>query len=235
MDEAQNKKNYISAVIPAAGQGQRMQAGINKQFLTLRGKPILAYTLDAFEKHPLINEIVLVISAKEFDLCKKEILLKRHYTKVKCVEGGASRQESVFSGLQGCSPKTDYVLIHDGARPIISQNMITKCVTETQKYQATVVGVPVKNTIKVIKDDGYIDHTPDRSTLYQIQTPQCFEYALIMQAHKQALANHFTGSDDASLVERIHKPVKIVRGQYSNLKITTPEDLILAESIIDLR
>lgn len=233
MDEAQN--NYISAVIPAAGQGQRMKAGINKQFLTLRGKPILAYTLEAFEKHPLINEIVLVISAKEFDLCKNEILSKGHFTKVKCAVGGDSRQESVFSGLKSCSPNTDYVLIHDGARPIISQNMITKCVLETQKYQATVVGVPVKNTIKVIKNDGFIDHTPDRSTLYQIQTPQSFEYSLIIQAHEQALVDHYTGSDDASLVERIQKPVRIISGQYSNLKITTPEDLILAESIIDLR
>ena len=146
--------------------------------------------------------------------------------------GGDTRQESVYAGLKAVNPRTRIVLIHDGARPLIRQSVIRKSIEETLKHRATVVGVPAKNTIKVINEDGFVEDTPDRNYLVEIQTPQTFDYDLIKEAHQKALESGVAGTDDAFLVEWLKIPVKIVVGDYTNIKITTPEDLTIAEAII---
>jgi 2-C-methyl-D-erythritol 4-phosphate cytidylyltransferase len=226
------EKPLISVIIPAAGLGRRMNASISKQYLQLNGKPILAHTLDVFEKCPLIDEIVLVINPDELELCQEQVIGAYSYTKIKLVAGGDTRQESVYAGLKAVNPRTRIVLIHDGARPLIRQSVIRKSIEETLKHRATVVGVPAKNTIKVINEDGFVEDTPDRNYLVEIQTPQTFDYDLIKEAHQKALEYGAVGTDDAFLVEWLKIPVKIVVGDYTNIKITTPEDLTIAESII---
>ncbi|MDO4288499.1 MAG: 2-C-methyl-D-erythritol 4-phosphate cytidylyltransferase [Eubacterium sp.] len=227
------EKIYTSVVIPAAGQGRRMKASINKQYLTLRGKPILSYTLDVFEKCALVDEIVLVVNKDEVKLCHRQVLTPYGYKKVRLVAGGDTRQKSVYAGLKQVNPRAEIVLIHDGARPLIQEETIVKSICETLEHRATVVAVPAKNTIKVVDEGGMVHHTPDRATLYEIQTPQSFDYTLILEAYERALQDDFEGTDDASLAERLGIPVKIVLGHYNNIKITTPEDLIIAESMID--
>jgi 2-C-methyl-D-erythritol 4-phosphate cytidylyltransferase len=226
------EKPLTSVIIPAAGLGRRMNASVSKQYLQLNGKPILAHTLDAFEKCPLIDEIVLVINPDELELCQEQVIGAYSYTKIKLVAGGDTRQESVYAGLKAVNPRTRIVLIHDGARPLIRQSVIRKSIEETLKHRATVVGVPAKNTIKVINEDGFVEDTPDRNYLVEIQTPQTFDYDLIKEAHQKALESGVVGTDDAFLVEWLKIPVKIVAGDYTNIKITTPEDLTIAESII---
>ncbi|WP_373482486.1 2-C-methyl-D-erythritol 4-phosphate cytidylyltransferase [Acetobacterium sp.] len=226
------KKPLTSVIIPAAGLGRRMNASVSKQYLQLNGKPILAHTLDAFENCSMIDEIVLVINSEELDLCQNQVIGAYPYTKVKLVAGGNTRQESVYAGLQAVNSKTRIVLIHDGARPLIRESVIRRCIEETIKHRATVVGVAAKNTIKVINEDGFVEHTPDRNYLVEIQTPQTFDYDLIKEAHNKARESGVVGTDDAFLVEWLKIKVKIVVGDYTNIKITTPEDLTIAESII---
>jgi len=223
---------FTSVIIPAAGQGRRMNASINKQYLTLSGKPILAYTLDVFERCPLIKEIILVVNKEEFRICQQQVLKPYRYRKVHLVEGGDTRQESVYKGLKAVNPRADIVMTHDGARPIIEESVIIESIYETMEHQATVVGVPAKNTIKVINADGFVEYTPNRDYLVEIQTPQTFAFKLLKEAHESARKEGIAGTDDAFLVERLGHPVKIVTGHYTNIKITTPEDLIIAESII---
>lgn len=225
-------KQFIAAVIPAAGQGTRMNAPINKQYLTLNGKPILAHTLEVFEKSELIHEIILVVNENEFKICRHQVLKPNHFSKVKLVKGGQTRQESVYQGLKAVSVQADLVMIHDGARPLLQEAVIFQSILKTMEYGATTVGVPAKNTIKMIDENGMVISTPQRESLVEIQTPQTFKADLIRKAHDKALKDGFVGTDDASLVEALPHPVKIVTGHYTNLKITTPEDLIIAESIL---
>ena len=226
------EKPYVSAIVVAAGSGSRMKAGRNKQYLYLNGKPILAHTLQAFEKCPTIDEVVLVISAQDEDMCEKEVLKPNQFHKVKAIAfGGETRQESMYKGLMRVHPKGEIVVTHDGARPLIHPKTLTRCVEETLIHGATIVAVPVKETIKVVRDDLTVMETPPRAQLWSVQTPQTFRKALLLEAHLRAMEEGFTGTDDAMLVERLGHPVKIVKGNYENIKITTPEDLILAESI----
>ena len=150
------------------------------------------------------------------------------------MEGGSTRQRSVYEGLKKVSPQTDIVLVHDGARPLIKEDIIVQSIYETIQHKATIVAVPAKNTIKVVEKDGFVEYTPNRDFLFEIQTPQTFTYDLLLDAHEKAIQEDVEGTDDAFLVERMCVPVKIVRGHYNNIKITTPEDLIIAESLIDL-
>lgn len=229
-----SKKPFISAIIPAAGQGRRMKNKINKQYLMLKGKAILSYTVDIFEKAELVDEVIVVVNPDEFELCRQQVIGKKQYAKVRMTAGGATRQESVFAGLKAADPSCEIAVIHDGARPLLSGDILNRCIEETIQYHATVAAVPAKNTIKVVSSDGIVDHTPNREQLYEVHTPQSFDYALIMKAHQRALDDGFTGTDDASLVEYIGEQVKIVRDHYHNIKITTPEDLLIAETIIGL-
>jgi 2-C-methyl-D-erythritol 4-phosphate cytidylyltransferase len=235
LDNKNRQRRFISAVIPAAGQGTRMGTSLNKQYLTLAGKPILAYTIDVFERCPLVNEIVVVINPNEQEIFKRQILNRGHYKKVNIAFGGRSRQESVYRGLQKVNTQCQMVLIHDGARPLIDGDLILRCIYETIKHHATIVAVPAKNTIKVVNSQLGVEYTPNRKLLYEVQTPQTFDFDLIMKAHEQAIEEHAEVTDDAALVERMGEKVTVVKGHYNNIKITTPEDLMIANSIITVK
>ena len=218
------------AIVLAAGQGKRMNSKVQKQYLLLKGKPILYYTLNAFEKSPLISEIVLVTGKDEIEYCQKEIVEKYGFEKVrKITAGGKERYYSVYEGIKVIED-ADYVFIHDGARPFVDEVIIERVCENVQEYKACVVGMPVKDTIKIADEEGFAAQTPDRRKVWQVQTPQTFEYELIRTAYEKLLAEEPEGiTDDAMVVETMteHK-VKLVEGSYRNIKITTPEDLDIA-------
>lgn len=225
---------YISAIIVAGGKGRRMGSSINKIFLDLNGKPLLYYSIKAFEGIPEIDEIIVVSSKEEVKYCQIEVIKKFRLNKVKkIVEGGEERQASVYNGLMAVDKRCEIVLIHDGARPFISRSIIAKGIKEAKIHKAVGIAVPVKDTIKVVDEDNFIINTPERKTLWGIQTPQIFDYDLITMAHKKAIEDDFIGTDDCVLVERCGSRVKLVEGSYKNIKITTPEDLIIAEALLN--
>ncbi|SHH75445.1 2-C-methyl-D-erythritol 4-phosphate cytidylyltransferase [Caloranaerobacter azorensis DSM 13643] len=225
---------YISVIVPAAGMGKRMNSKINKQFIKIKDIPVLARTLMEFNKCDYIDEIIVVTRYDEIDFCQKEIIDKYKLDKVKkVIQGGKERQDSVYNGLKEVNKKSDIVLIHDGARPFVKRNIIEENIKFALEYGACVTGVPVKDTIKKVDLNGEIISTPNRKELWAIQTPQTFRYDLILKAYEKAKLDNFLGTDDSMLVERIGYKVKIVMGDYSNIKITTPEDLIIAETLVD--
>lgn len=219
-------------VIVAAGTGSRMNMGINKQFIKLEGKEIIAYTIEKFYNNSNIEDIVVVVKEDESEFFKKEILDKYNFKNVKIAYGGKERQDSVYNGLKLLDEKCDVVLIHDGARPFVSDKIIDKSIEEAKEHKAIVVGVPVKDTIKVIDNDKNIVDTPNRSVLWAVQTPQTFDYNILIDAYKDAFKNKFYGTDDAMLVERIGYKVKMLEGSYNNIKITTKEDLNIGSQIL---
>lgn len=223
------EKQKYTAIVLAAGSGKRMNSKVHKQYLIIQDRPVLYYSLKAFEDSA-VDEIVLVVGKGEEKFCRKEIVDKYGISKVKAiVEGGKERYHSVFKGLKQTSD-ADYVLIHDGARPFVNQDIIRRCMQEVQKYQACVVGMPVKDTIKIADEEGYAKQTPDRKNVWMIQTPQTFSYALIYEAYEEMLKTEDTAiTDDAMVLERIKgKKSKLIEGSYRNIKITTPEDLLIA-------
>lgn len=217
-------------IIPAAGQGKRMGAGKNKLLLQLNDIPVLIHTLKVFEKDEKCDGIILVISPQDEEEFNK--LLKSHeITKVSAlVHGGKERQHSVYNGLKAASSE-GIILVHDGARPFIDVQFIHQLVEVAAEHGAAVVAVPVKDTIKRVEHNEVIE-TVDRSSLWAIQTPQAFRISILRAAHLHALESNFLGTDEASLVERIAHPVKIVEGNYDNIKLTTKEDLYFAEAIL---
>lgn len=223
------EKQKYTAIILAAGSGKRMNSKVHKQYLIIQDRPVLYYSLKAFEDSA-VDEIVLVVGKGEEKFCRKEIVDKYGISKVKAiVEGGKERYHSVFEGLKQTSD-ADYVLIHDGARPFVNQDIIRRCMQEVQKYQACVVGMPVKDTIKIADEEGYAKQTPDRKNVWMIQTPQTFSYALIYEAYEEMLKTEDAAiTDDAMVLERTKgKKSKLIGGSYRNIKITTPEDLLIA-------
>lgn len=221
--------NY-QVVIPAAGQGKRMNAGKNKQFIELEQVPIIIHTLKVFEEHSMCSGIILAINEQERGDFQK---LQDDYqiTKIKyMVSGGFERQFSVFNGLQAVE-NGELVLVHDGARPFISHKSIEDLLHKAKVTGAATLAVPVKDTIKRV-ENGLVIETVERSSLWSIQTPQAFHRSLVTDAHQQAKNENYLGTDDASLVERTGKPVSIVLGDYTNIKITTPEDLLIAKAIL---
>lgn len=223
------EKQKYTAIVLAAGSGKRMNSKVHKQYLIIQDRPVLYYSLKAFEDSA-VDEIVLVVGKGEEKFCRREIVDKYGISKVKAiVEGGKERYHSVFEGLKQTSD-ADYVLIHDGARPFVDQDIIRRCMQEVQKYQACVVGMPVKDTIKIADEEGYAKQTPDRKNVWMIQTPQTFSYALIYEAYEEMLKTEDTAiTDDAMVLERIKgKKSKLIEGSYRNIKITTPEDLLIA-------
>ena len=223
------EKQKYAAIVLAAGSGKRMNSKVHKQYLIIQDRPVLYYSLKAFEDSA-VDEIVLVVGKGEEEFCRKEIVDKYGISKVKgIVEGGKERYHSVFEGLKQTSD-ADYVLIHDVARPFVNQDIIRRCMQEVQKYQACVVGMPVKDTIKIADEEGYAKQTPDRKNVWMIQTPQTFSYALIYEAYEEMLKTEDTAiTDDAMVLERIKgKKSKLIEGSYRNIKITTPEDLLIA-------
>ena len=223
------QKEKCTAIVLSAGQGKRMGTKVQKQYLEIDGKPVLYYSLYAFEQSPLIDEIVLVVGENQKEYCESEIVSKYHISKVKqIVQGGVERYHSVWNGLQ--EVKEGYVFIHDGARPFIHEEMISRAYDEVLRSKACVVGMPVKDTIKIADPEGYAESTPDRNLLWMIQTPQVFETALIKEAYGKLMEQkEIRVTDDAMVVEQmLGGKVKLVKGSYENIKITTPEDLQIA-------
>lgn len=225
----------VFALIPAAGMGKRMGASINKQYLQLDGLPIVARTIAVFEQLPLIEAIYLVIPEAEIPYCREHVVAAGGFGKVnEIVPGGKERQNSVLNGLRAMRPHLcdqDVVVIHDGVRPLITPELLSESIEVACCNDGALVAVPAKDTIKTVRDGIVID-TPDRESLWQAQTPQTFRFGTIYAAHLAAERDGFIGTDDASLVERSGGAVRIVRGDYRNIKITTPEDLVLAESFL---
>lgn len=235
----ESQTNRTAAIVLAAGQGKRMHAKVAKQYLLLKDKPVLYYALNTFEKS-FVDEIVLVTGAGEEEYCRKEIVERYGFHKVtKIVAGGKERYHSVYQGLLALT-KADVVMIHDGARPFVTDEMLKRAYDAVLEMGACVVGVPVIDTIKIVDDKGYVESTPDRSRLYSIQTPQAFRYPLIRSAYdklmsreQQLLTEGVRITDDAMVAETILGcPVKIVEGSYDNIKITTPGDLARAASLV---
>jgi 2-C-methyl-D-erythritol 4-phosphate cytidylyltransferase len=226
-------KDYVSLVVVAAGKGTRMNMNVNKQYIEVCGIPILARTLKTFDDANCIDEIILVVHCDDILYCREKIIDTNNYRKIKCVvTGGETRQDSVFNGLKEVAQDSDVVLIHDGARPFIDEESIVRCIEAAKQFGAATVAVPVKDTIKSADSEGFVNSTLDRSTLWSIQTPQAFRYNIIMESHEQALKDGYIGTDDTVLAERLGYRTKLVMGTYNNIKITTKEDLIFAESIV---
>lgn len=222
-----------TAIVLSGGKGSRMNSEIHKQYLLLQGKPVITYALEAFEKSP-VDEIVLVTGAGEEEYCRKMIVEEYHLKKVvKIVPGGKERYHSVYAGLKAADG-SDYVLIHDGARPFVTDEIIRRAMEEVQKSRACVVGMPVKDTIKIVDAAAHVTDTPERKNVWMVQTPQVFEYPLIREAYEELLQQeHITATDDAMAVERMcHIPIKMLEGSYANIKITTPEDMVIAEALL---
>ena len=224
------KHPYCTAIIVAAGKGTRMGGRVSKQFLLLEGREILAHTIDAFEKSPLINRIVLVANETE---AVEQIIAKNHYQKIyTIVQGGAERQDSVKNGLDAIPGETDIVLIHDGVRPFVTEKMLKEAIAAAQTEDGAIVGMPVKDTIKICDKRRCVIATPNRESLMQIQTPQVFRVDLIIAAYKKAYANDFHGTDDASVAEFAGLHPRVVAGSYRNIKITTAEDMEIAAAFL---
>ncbi len=224
-----------TVIIPAAGKGTRMNSKICKPYLELKRKPILSHTLEKFEQCERIKHIILVVNKNDVTYCKKHIVDPYNVTKVlKIVSGGNERQESVYNGLLVVPESTDYVIIHDGARPFISVQAINKMIDKAEHYKACVMGVKVKDTIKVVDDQNFVSETPKRKMLWAVQTPQIFEADIIKEAYRRAQKEQYCGTDDAMLVEKyMNLKVKMIEGCYTNIKITTQEDLIIGHSFIN--
>lgn len=226
----------VTAIILAAGQGKRMNSPVAKQFLILQDKPVIYYSLKAFEDSS-VDEVILVTGEGQEEYCKEHIVDFYHFRKVShIIEGGKERYDSVFRAL-GTVEASDYVLIHDGARPFITQDLIEKVILQVQEHQACVAGTPVKETIKIIDDDEYILATPNRKTLWSAQTPQAFDCKAIKRAYELFYSEPDKDglgiTDDAMVYENYLKhPVKMVFGDYNNIKLTTPEDLVIADGIL---
>jgi len=221
----------LSAIILAAGAGRRLKASVPKPLVEIRGRPAIIYSLEPFNKHPDIDEIILVTSAQNKAAIAKAIK-SYSFKKIKALcLGGRRRQDSVYEGLKAVSPGSNWVIIHDSARPFINSKLITKVISAAKKTGAAILGIPVKATIKSVQEDFLVDKTVDRGNLWEAQTPQAFKKELILKAYNKYFQENFT--DDASLVEKLGERVKIVQGSYENIKITTRVDLLFAGLIAE--
>lgn len=228
----------IGAVVLAGGQGKRMHSDVQKQYLLLNGRPLITYALEAFE-HSEADHVVLVVGAGEEEYARRELTEAYGFGKVTAVvPGGRERYHSVYEGLKILTD-CDYVLIHDGARPMVTAEIISRAIEGAVRYGACVIGMPVKDTIKISDDTGFAADTPDRAHLWQIQTPQAFSYPLVRSAYDVVMSDEMRQAgitDDAMVVESCtDSRVKLIEGSYENLKVTTPEDLVLAEALLAAR
>ena len=221
-------RQRVGAVIVAAGQSSRM-AGVDKTFAVVNGAPLIAHTLSRFQDSNLVDEVVLVVSPQNQDL-GRDIVQRQGFSKVSQVcAGGLRRQDSVLRGLEALTP-CGWVMVHDGARPCFDQPLLERGLAAAQDCGAAAAGVPVKDTIKLVGEGNVVAETPPREKLWAAQTPQIFEYALLMEAHRRCTGD-FT--DDAAMVEALGRPVTMFLGSYANLKVTTPEDLTIVASLLE--
>ncbi|MDQ8737757.1 2-C-methyl-D-erythritol 4-phosphate cytidylyltransferase [Paenibacillus sp. LHD-38] len=220
-------------IIVAAGRGTRMGTKESKQYLQLGDKPILVHTLELFQSMDSVKEAVLVVGSDDVERCRNWVTQYGISKVTAVVAGGKERQHSVYCGLQQLS--TDWVMVHDGVRPLVTADAVRACCKQAEQSGASVLAVPVKDTIKQVNEAGVIVSTPDRRSLWAIQTPQAFRRVLLLEAHERALEEQFIGTDDAMVVERLGANVTVAEGEYTNIKITTPEDLPWAEFLLAKR
>jgi len=221
----------FGALIPAAGQGKRMRSSIKKPYLILDDRPVLAHAIELFSGHDNIKEIVVVVNKNEMEYCQDRIINKYFDIPIMLIAGGKTRRESVYAGLKVFSPAIDYVIIHDGVRPLLPAKLVDRIMKAVKKYQAVITGIEVTDTIKEVAEDGFVIDTPARDKLWAIQTPQAFLYEIIMKAHRE-VPDRLKVTDDASLLEEIGVAVKVIKGSKKNIKITRPLDMVLAERLL---
>lgn len=228
------------AIVLAAGSGSRMKSDVKKQYMEIGGKPLIYYSLKAFGES-IIDDIVLVVSRGDVDYVKKDIVDKYGFDKVKTVvEGGLYRYHSVRLGLEAADSDCDYAFIHDGARPFVDRDIIMRALSAVKEYGACVVGMPAKDTIKIADDKGFAQSTPNRDKVWMVQTPQVFSYKTILELYRrldreeeELMARGINITDDAMVAEYYSdQKIKLVEGSYNNIKITTPEDIAVAEEIL---
>lgn len=236
-------QHHTTAIVLAAGQGKRMNSKVHKQYLLIEDKPVLYYSLQIMEES-FLDDVVLVVGPGEEEYCRREMIEKYGFTKVRTVvQGGKERYHSVANGLRAINWQCDYVFIHDGARPCISLEILERAYESVVTDKACIVGMPVKDTMKIADDAGYVESTPPREKVWQVQTPQVFETKLIRSAYTQLMEEEqslldqgITITDDAMVVEYFTQtPVRLVEGSYQNIKITTPDDLVIARSCLNNR
>ena len=239
-----DRTRRCTAVVLAAGQGKRMGGSVQKQYLELMGKPVLYYTLEAFQKSPLIDSIILVTGPDQVCWCREELVHKYDFSKVDTITtGGAERYTSVWHGLQVIeddmtqADRKGIVFIHDGVRPFLDDGILLRTLEAAERCRACVAAMPVKETIKLADDEGFVSSTPARNRVWGIQTPQVFDFRLVYEAYEAAMGSGRTDmTDDAMIVESFTDvKVKLVEGSYENIKITTPEDLEIAEAFLRRR
>jgi 2-C-methyl-D-erythritol 4-phosphate cytidylyltransferase len=226
----------VVALVPAAGRGLRMGGSVPKQFLSLGGEPLIIQSLRMLQAAPVIDQIILAVPFADIEYCEREIVSRHRFTKVtKVVAGGAERQDSVRCALARVPPDTEIVLIHDAVRPFVTIQMIAEVVAAAKKEGAAIIALPMRDTVKQVRTGGTIERTVDRTLLWLAQTPQAFRWDWIDAAHKKAHAEGIRATDDAFLVEWLGYPVTVVEGSGENIKVTRPEDLVIAEAILASR
>ena len=228
-------QSVASAIIVAAGKGMRMNTGRPKQYLTIADRPVLSHTLQRFLNCRQVGIVYLVVPQADIEFCRDVVLEPFHPDKpIRLVSGGAERQQSVFNGLKAAEDQIEdgLIIIHDGVRPLVHTELIAECVRQAEKTGACIAGIPAYDTIKRVNHTEQITETVNRNGLWLAQTPQVFRYELIRKAHEKALAEGYTGTDDAGLVERLGHPVSIIPGSKTNIKITTQEDLAVATALL---
>ncbi len=228
------KKEKCTAIIAAGGSGRRMGGPVSKQYIELKGKPILAHTLQVFQDAEIIDEIILVVGKDSVDIVKKDIVEAFGITKAKkVIPGGSERYASVYQGLLACS-YADYVFIQDGVRPFVTEDILNRGYETVRRCGSAVCGMPSKDTVKIVDADGTVVQTPDRSRVWLVQTPQIFSLPLIRDAYEKLMAGDPSGvTDDAMVLEMAGEKVTMFEGSYRNIKITTPEDLAVAERFLE--
>src|SRR3990172_1578250 len=227
-------KEQVVAIVPAAGRGERLGKGTNKPFAVLGSKPLIIWAVEALQGLPEITEIIPVVKEAEIGLCSR--LFEEHsVTKIRRIApGGRERQDSVFHGLSLIHDKDSVVLVHDGVRPLIEPSVIKEALQQLPGFDGVVVGAPLKDTVKEVRD-GIVRNTPKRDLFWAVQTPQIFYYQALYDAYEKAMADSFYATDDSALVERNGGRIKVVRGSYTNIKVTTPEDLLIAEIFLKMK
>jgi 2-C-methyl-D-erythritol 4-phosphate cytidylyltransferase len=226
-------KPKVVAVIPAGGSGRRMQSRNPKQYLLMNGKPVLVHTLLQLQQSSLIDEILLVVPENDLLFVRENIEKPHQLTKIRdVIAGGRERQDSVRNGLAGVGDDCEIVVVHDGVRPFVTEEVLSQVIIAALQFGAAIVGIPVKDTVKEVDDAGIVSRTLNREMLWLAQTPQAFQRRILQEAYRKAAEDDFCGTDDASLVEHLGIPVKMLPGSYRNIKITTPEDLVLAEAFL---
>ncbi len=229
----------VAAIIAAAGLGRRMQQDTPKTYLHLAGKPILIHTLEVFERVPEVHEVLVVVHPEDLEFCQSEVIDPHPLKKVlRLVPGGKERQDSVYHALKILkkeAEEVEVILVHDGVRPLVDPALVGQVVAAARRYGAAILGIPCQDTLKRVNSRGEVVDTVDRQELWQVQTPQAFKASLLWRAYQEAMNREFYATDEAALVEALGKPVVVVPGSSLNLKITTPDDLKLAEALLTSR